>query len=63
MHECVHRRRQQYRLDPVRRDGQLPQRQQQQSGRLAERLEKLRPVLDATMAGVLRRIEERERAA
>lgn len=34
-----------------------------QSGRLAERLELLRPVLDATMAGVLRRIDERERAA
>ena len=31
-----------------------------QSGRLAERLEKLRPFSDATMAGVLRRIEERE---
>ena len=34
-----------------------------QSGRLSERLEKLRPMLDATMTGVLRRIEERERAA
>lgn len=33
-----------------------------QSGRLAERLEKLRPMLDETMAGVLRRIDERERA-
>ncbi len=34
-----------------------------QSGRLVERLELLRPVLDATMAGVLRRFDERERAA
>jgi len=34
-----------------------------QSGRLTERLGLLRPVLDATMAGVLRRIDERERAA
>ena len=32
-----------------------------QSGRLAERLEKLRPVTDSSFAGVLRRIEERER--
>ena len=30
-----------------------------QGGRLVERLELLRPVVDATMAGVLRRIEER----
>jgi hypothetical protein len=34
-----------------------------QSGRLVERLELLRPVLDATMAEVLRRFDERERAA
>ena len=49
-------------LRGVRQDEKTDWNDLAQSGRLAERLEKLRPMLDETMAGVLRRIDERERA-
>ena len=49
-------------LRGVRQDETADWNDLAQSGRLAERLEKLRPMLDETMAGVLRRIDERERA-